>query len=557
MKSEKPAGRKRKAKAEGEQETPKKKQKLDKKGRSIKVAEPVERAKPRESPLRPARERLNDDLWMRVFEFAPPSFLKKARLVSRSWKAAIDQFDSIFVNCRKENFGFDMPEPPTGMTERQYGDLLGGKGCQEPGCINRQATRTYWSWSKRWCAECWERAIEREDRILKTHQNHFGRSTVVKMLESIPVAIHDSFVKPHDYTEEVEIRARGPPRLYKCYLDQDVKRIIAEYEALTPPAYQPDPTHTAAQAAAAQAAHKSLMDGLDDKRSEFFAAKKAANDLHMASVKKIEGAIRKKRAEERAPKDKARKARVALFSRRASEECPHIPMEFVKKCRPFKAACRIYRDGGTERGWRTLKPKIVRDWDTSDENPINCPADCLPNPLGGAMDDSNNVLDPVGGFDDGASPKVDKSTTQQLSRTASSIPGNALDHYPTLNFAGRSSSAMSDPARLSYNNAYCNRSFGYSNAQPNASLTQMARPTLPLPGQLPVGSGYGPPCTRSLPQPLGPFRPHPLQYHQPGFGMNNPYMSMANGQLPSLRTQIPIGSLLSTPATNQRSNPFE
>jgi hypothetical protein len=300
---------------------------------------------------------------MLILEFTPPSFLRKARLLNKEFKGMVDQYESILVNQRKTNYGEDMPDAPTGLTQRQYNDLLGGKGCLERGCDDEKASRTHWSWAKRWCWNCWKNKIEREDRVIKMRQNQYGRSTIQKMLECIPVGMHDSFLKPHDFIDDVDGRPRGAPRLYKYYLREDVETIIAKYEALSPPPYVEDPTHTPAQKASALAAYQALMNELDQKRTDFFAEEKKKNDEHMATVQKIEAAIRKRRELNRNPYDEFRKARKELFTRRAQEDLPHIPIEFVQTAVAFKAATRIFRDGGTERGWQTLKPKIEKEWE--------------------------------------------------------------------------------------------------------------------------------------------------------------------------------------------------
>ena len=281
----------------------------------------------------------------------------------------VDEFDSIFVNCRRENYGWDMPSPPKGLTERQYSDLFGGKGCLEPGCTDTMSSRTHWSWAKRWCQVCWQSKIIREDRALKQYQGQYGRVTLTKLFECIPAGIHDSFLKPHDYNDNTESRNRQAPRLYKYYLITDIPEIINDYEALTPPPFVEDPNQTADQIASARAGHQILMDGLEEKRNEFFTTRKKENDDHMIKVQKIEAAVKDKREENRKPHTENREARKALFSRRAQEDLPHIPQDFVKSTVGYKAATRIYRDRGSERGWQTLKPKIEKEWEEKQANP--------------------------------------------------------------------------------------------------------------------------------------------------------------------------------------------
>jgi hypothetical protein len=303
---------------------------------------------------------------MRILEYTPIQFLGKARLISKEFKGMVDQFSTIYINCRFENYGPDMPPPPPGLSERQYSNLLGTKGCLEPGCADKNAARTHWSWSKRWCSDCWKSKIQREDRLLKSRGDRFpSRLTLVKLLECIPVGMHDSFMKPHDYEEGIDNRPRGAPRLYKYYLTEDVDRIFAEYDALTPTPHVDDPAKTSQENATALQIYQAALAALDNNRAEFLATRKAKIDEHMAMVQKIEGAVRKRREINKNPNDANRAARKELFTRRAREQLPHIPEEFVQGTIAYKAACRIFRDPGSERGWQTLKPKIQGEWETS------------------------------------------------------------------------------------------------------------------------------------------------------------------------------------------------
>lgn len=356
---------------------------------------------------------------MRILEFTPPAFIRKARLLNRDFKTWIDEYSSIFVNQRLENYGVEMPpasaiqiflkfdddeadatiaadtestaRPTTSETqivkvvkkkadinERQYNDLLGGKGCLEKGkipegeklpCQDEKASRTHWSWAQRWCWECWKAKIEREDRILKTRQNSIGRQTLLDLLACIPNGMHDSFLKPHDYVTEEESRdrPRGAPRLYRYYLKQDVNAIIAEYNKRTPLPYVDDPSLTPAANASAKAVHQIKETSLIQNRQDWVDKMKLKNASWMETVKKIEAAVRKRREENGQPHEVSRTARKELFTRRAKEDLPHIPSEFVERTKAYKAATRIFRDGGTERGWQTLKPKIEAEWKSEEK----------------------------------------------------------------------------------------------------------------------------------------------------------------------------------------------
>jgi len=314
-----------------------------------------------------AKYNLGHDIWMKILEFTPPLFLNKARLINRTFKGYVDEFESIYTNNRKENFGYDMPGPPAGMSERYYNHLLGGKGCMEKDCPDKNASRTHWPWLKRWCLDHWKGKIERQDRIIRNRQHQFDRQTLDKLLLCIPVGVYDSFIKPHDYVDNAAVRNSTAPRLYKYHVVTDVEEIIKKYEALTPK-FVDDPSWTPEEKTTALAAHQALMDGLDEKRNDFLNAGKAKNDEHMAIVQKIEAGIKSRRETNRKPNDENRQKRKALFSRRAQEDLPHIPLEFVQSTKAFKAATRIFRDAGTERGWRELKPKIVKEFEIAEES---------------------------------------------------------------------------------------------------------------------------------------------------------------------------------------------
>lgn len=261
-----------------------------------------------------------------------------------------------------------MPEQIPGLSAKQYVDLLGGKGCMEPGCKNKDASRTHWAWKKRWCLKCWKAKIEREDRVHKQNQSTYTRTVMDKLLECIPVSMYDSFGKPHDYVEDSaqpQANQISTHRLYKYYLNADVKRIMEEYEALTPEPFREDPTHDAQQKATARQIWEDKMAKLEEDRDQFFQAKKAENDKLMQLVIKIEAAIREKRAKGRKPNDANRESRKNLFIMAAKRDLPQIPIEFVQTTIAFKAAIRIFRDGGSERGWRTLMPKIEMEFERS------------------------------------------------------------------------------------------------------------------------------------------------------------------------------------------------
>jgi hypothetical protein len=498
---------------------------------------------------------------MRILEFTPPAFLSKARLISKDFKGYVDSFTSIYVNCRKENFGFDMPPPPKGLSERQYSRLLGGqKGCLEPDCDDKKASRTHWSWSKRWCWDCWKSKIEREDRVLKSRGILHGRTTLTKILECIPVGMHDSFMKPHDYIDDVEMRPRGAPRLYKYYLTEDINRIMAEYAALSPPPFVENPNHSPAEKAAALAAHQALMDGLEDKRGAFLAAKKAENDEHMAQVQKIEAGIRMRRVRNRNPYDENRNARKELFSRRAREDLPHIDTIFVESTKAYKAATRIFRDPGTERGWLTLKPKIVAAWEAYEAGKdIN----------GAGLTGMSSAINAKAfeAADDGDEPSTRIDETDESEHRITSLdPYFRLQNYQAQlerleqnKQSHRQFVPFSDILPVSSEANYMNSgmpgsqssfssSIGSSSTFAGSTLSAMALPsrrTVNSSGSQLLGS-----------QPLSSSHPPPPSHYFPQSSLLNSNSNSSQGSPHNPSTQISITSLLRPPTPTTSSAKF-
>jgi hypothetical protein len=456
---------------------------------------------------------------MRILEFTPPSFLFKARLINRKFRDIIDSFDSLFLNCCFENFGADMPLAPQGISPKQYMNLLQGKGCLDPGCKDKLTSKTSWSWAKRWCASCWKGKLEREDRVIKTRQNLYSRTALIQMLECIPVGMHDSFMKPHDFVEDLESRPRGAPRLYKYYLTEDINKIITEYEALAPPPYVEDSTQTAAEKSAALAAHQALMDALDEKRAEFLAKGKAKNDKHMATVMRIEAGVRRRRAIIRAPNDENRNSRRELFTRRAAEDIPWVTKDFLWNSKAFKAAVRIFRDGGTERGWLTLKPKILKEWEDRQEADKS----------GGNSMNQNDVVKDIESEEDKASYDNIQRRSQEYSQTLvdnlSRLGSLGVSQFPQQALQARMQLILQARAHM--------RQYGHSTSSLASRLTS----------SLGLGIGYGSSLTANAFQASSPSIP---------IGGNPFLLGNINSSVSHFQNRLPSSSTnnLSAPLMN-------
>lgn len=117
--------------------------------------------KKREHNDKPTRLRVNkqvktwipSDIWRQILIHANPLTLFSAQCVNKELRALL-QYEGTWRQCRKNYYDEDIPDPPAGLKELQYVDLLEGKGCMS--CKNPSARRTYWAFLRRWCGACFK-----------------------------------------------------------------------------------------------------------------------------------------------------------------------------------------------------------------------------------------------------------------------------------------------------------------------------------------------------------------------------------------------------------------
>ena len=92
---------------------------------------------------KPVATEIPMDVWQNILAFCPLEFLIKARTISRSFLLALS-YESTWREARMLNYGPQCPDPPAGLTEFQYADLLSGIGCQTKSCkkVPRKASHT-------------------------------------------------------------------------------------------------------------------------------------------------------------------------------------------------------------------------------------------------------------------------------------------------------------------------------------------------------------------------------------------------------------------------------
>ncbi|KAL8655046.1 MAG: hypothetical protein Q9210_001137 [Variospora velana] len=100
------------------------------------------------------------DVWENILRFCPLTFVLKIQDVSPGIQCLLSG-SALWKEIRLRTFGLapdglEHPNPPSGMRERRYADLLAGTGCETKGCSSSVA-KTWWAFQHRWCVDCLRR----------------------------------------------------------------------------------------------------------------------------------------------------------------------------------------------------------------------------------------------------------------------------------------------------------------------------------------------------------------------------------------------------------------
>ena len=105
---------------------------------------------------RPVKNEIPFEVWQSILEFCPLEFLLKAVNIAY-FKDILLRNDSVWKAARLNQFGHDMPDPPPGISEYKYANLLAGSGCH--GCDDKLTRRVYWGFVRRWCDNCLKKNV--------------------------------------------------------------------------------------------------------------------------------------------------------------------------------------------------------------------------------------------------------------------------------------------------------------------------------------------------------------------------------------------------------------
>lgn len=104
---------------------------------------------------KPVEAAIHMDIWGLILPYCPLGFLFTAMKIDTRFQQSL-KYESLWKDCRIQNYGADMPDPLPGMKEWDYAKLIEGLGCM--GCDNKKTRKTYWAFQKRWCTKCLEKS---------------------------------------------------------------------------------------------------------------------------------------------------------------------------------------------------------------------------------------------------------------------------------------------------------------------------------------------------------------------------------------------------------------
>ena len=312
------------------------------------------------------------DLWNMVFGFATPKFLLKAQRVNKLFNLAL-QYTKSWESARRTTYP-DCPDPPHGMSEREYAFHLEGAGCQavmkdengedggngdngrnggsdgndengEDGksgeairkvdkCPNK-CRKTYWAFEKKWCAK------HLKERLMSSRevQNiEFEYPDLRRLLPSASFDSWDTYLCAGNHTAR--------PAWLRClpyktqYLKEDVEKIRQEYGRIR--------TRTDGTAAS------------PEEITAWINAKSAEVDSKVKKRQEIETWVETRNKAELEKHRDFTQAKKEFYKTKAMAMDPPLEFEALAHTQSYINAIAIKKEP-SERSWQILEDKLKKE----------------------------------------------------------------------------------------------------------------------------------------------------------------------------------------------------
>ena len=287
---------------------------------------------PRKAPTRlrkdrPVRTGLPMDIWETILGFCTLEKLLKLRGLSGTFYSALKS-ESTWKQARIHQFGSEQPDPPDGLSEMQYADLLVGVGCHGTGCSEKCTRRTYWAFRRRWCEKCCVLNLVK-GRHAKAEYDKYDQIS-----KCVPYAMYDSWnhYQWAGHYEEPPPWAGAYGAQSRVYSKFDLQEFGRRLQKVSPIS--------------------------DD--STWFEDQEAANICYVDQLQRIEAWVeldRKQREKDRAD---MRDKRAEFFEERASRLHHPLESDALKRCPSYERSIHISKRP-TEKSWRILQEKLASE----------------------------------------------------------------------------------------------------------------------------------------------------------------------------------------------------
>ena len=280
------------------------------------------------SPRYPLTTVMNLDAWKCIFEQCHPSFLLKARTISKDFRYVLD-YDKVWEAARLNTYGKECPPPPPGLTEWQYADLLTDIGCQAKGCTDKRARKVYWIAQRRWCETCWKQRTLSNDAI-STFELVYPRLTDCIMHFTYDRSQRHQFVGCQTNAPSWVQHPRFELGYEKRAMLEMMKRI------------------------------DSIDDWEEEEQDEWYEKQQTARDVLMETCQAIEAFCEVKKKEAKGAQQTVLERRAMFFERKAMEM--EVPMQstVLHLSAAYQRSIGIPREP-TEKCWTWLRQKIEQD----------------------------------------------------------------------------------------------------------------------------------------------------------------------------------------------------
>ncbi|KAK7607184.1 hypothetical protein BKA81DRAFT_359109 [Phyllosticta paracitricarpa] len=273
------------------------------------------------------------DVWKRIFELSDPAMLFTYEKVSSEFLQALG-YSHIWRHAMRHHFGPNLPPTPSGITDRQYADLLSGQGCMS--CREPKARKTYWAFLRRWCTKCFGEKIIKQDDCFAYNQKFPG------MLETIPCATVDSW-NHYSYAgwgdDDGRSRTSGNQPVY---LKEDLSTTSKSYADFV-----------------IDLGKRNLdADQVLEEQTEYIKERKAKLEALMDERYEIDKFEKKWIAMRAAKSSDLKTQRKEYIIRKAAQLDPPMTEDVLNLIPAYQDNIKINKEFKTEKFWKVLKTKL-------------------------------------------------------------------------------------------------------------------------------------------------------------------------------------------------------